>query len=266
MLVLSLLLLSSSCLAWDPAEGDEPWKQHEIALFELVDSINGTFYELMNISSNATTMEIKNKYKEMAKVIHPDKNPETAEEFKQLAAVYNILKDQKSRDNYHRVLDEGLPIWRMPAFYDRQVQVVRHIGLLEGIITLLILASFIQYGMGWAQFLEQKYLSPKPKEKRVKKTKKADTTKEEQKEEEDEWAHLKPSVYDTLPFQIFSLCKMVPELPTYAKDLYSDYQARKEEAAAAEEEKRVWREKQEARRTARKRVNNNSPDSGAESS
>ena len=67
-----------------------------------MDSINGTFYELMNISSNATTMEIKNKYKEMAKVIHPDKNPETAEEFKQLAAVYNILKDQKSRDNYHR--------------------------------------------------------------------------------------------------------------------------------------------------------------------
>ena len=36
MLVLALLLLSSSCLAWDPAEGDEPWKQHEIALFELV--------------------------------------------------------------------------------------------------------------------------------------------------------------------------------------------------------------------------------------
>ena len=71
--------------------------------------------------------------------------------------------------------------------------------------------------MGWAQFLEQKYLSPKPKEKRVKKTKKADATKEEQKEEEDEWAHLKPSVYDTLPFQIVTLCKMVPELPTYAK-------------------------------------------------
>ena len=50
------------------------------------------------------------------------------------------------------------------------------------------------------------------------------------------------------------------------QDLYSDYQARKAEAAVAEEEKKEWREKQEARRSARKRVNNNSPDSGAESS
>merc|ERR1712154_3021 len=58
------------------------------------------------------------------------------------------------------------PDWRMPAFYDRQVQVVRHIGLLEGLITLLVLASFIQYGMGWANYLEQKFLAPKPKEKR----------------------------------------------------------------------------------------------------
>merc|ERR1719228_2123340 len=102
---------------------------------------------------NATTKEIKKEYKKQAMLIHPDKNPETEEQFKQLAAVYNVLKDQKTRDMYHRVLEEGLPEWRMPAFYHRQVQVVRHIGLIEGIITLFILATFIQYGMGWAQFL-----------------------------------------------------------------------------------------------------------------
>merc|ERR1712228_598688 len=118
------------------------------------------------------TKEIKREYKKQAMVIHPDKNPETEEQFKQLAAVYNILKDEKTRAMYHRVLEEGLPDWRMPAFYDRQVQVVRHIGLLEGLITLLILASFIQYGMGWAN----------------------------------EFEHLKPSVYDTLPFQLYELC------------------------------------------------------------
>merc|ERR1712080_148129 len=53
--------------------------------------------------------EIKREYKKQAMLIHPDKNPETEEQFKQLAAVYNILKDQKTRDMYHRVLDEGLP-------------------------------------------------------------------------------------------------------------------------------------------------------------
>ena len=138
------------------------------------------------------------------------------------------------------MLDEGLPDWRMPAFYDRQVQVrnqifsfiqllkeslgskfsifqvVRHIGLLEGIITLLILASFIQYGMGWANYLEQKFLAPKPKEKKVKKVKKSEV-KEETKEAVDEFEHLKPSVYDTLPFQLYELCKQSPELIEYAK-------------------------------------------------
>ena len=68
-----------------------------------VDSVNGTFYELMNISINATTKEIKKEYKKQAMVIHPDKNPETEEQFKQLAAVYNILKDDRTRAMYHRV-------------------------------------------------------------------------------------------------------------------------------------------------------------------
>ena len=93
---------------------------------------------------------------------------------------------------------------------------VRHIGLLEGIITLLILASFIQYGMGWANYLEQKFLAPKPKEKKVKKVKKSEV-KEQTKEAVDEFEHLKPSVYDTLPFQLYELCKQSPELIEYAK-------------------------------------------------
>ena len=95
---------------------------------------------------------------------------------------------------------------------------VRHIGLLEGLVTLLVLASFIQYGMGWANYLEQKFLAPKPKEKRVKKVKKAEAVKEESKEAVvDEFEHLKPSVYDTLPFQLYELCKQSPELLEYAK-------------------------------------------------
>jgi len=253
---LPLLLLVPAALAWDPAEGDVPWQPEEIALFELVDSVNGTFYELMNISMNATTKEIKREYKKQAMQIHPDKNPETEEQFKQLAAVYNILKDERTRAMYHRVLDEGLPEWRMPAFYDRQVQVVRHIGLIEGIITLFILATFIQYGMGWAQFLEQKFLAPK-KEKRVKKNKKAEV-KEANKEEDDELASLRPSVYDTLPFQLYELMKQSPELIEYCKELWEERKLRKEqEAKEAEEEEernRIFLEKKEAKKAGRKRI------------
>lgn len=253
----SLFILLPAAMAWDPAEGDVPWQVEEIALFELVESLNGTtFYEHMNITRNATTKEIKTEYKKQAMLIHPDKNPETEEQFKQLAAVYNVLKDKKSRSNYHRVLDEGLPIWKIPAFYDRQVQIIRHIGLLEGIITLFVLATFIQYGLAWCQFLEQKFLVPK-KEKKMKKSKKSDQ-KEASKEEEDELAHLRPSVYDTLPFQLYGLAKQVPELPAYAKDMWEERRLRKEEEAKEaeleEEERKKYEEKKEAKKASRKRI------------
>merc|ERR1712013_766901 len=236
-------------LAWDPADGDIPWQPEEIALFELVDEINGTFYELMDISRNATTKEIKNKYKELAMVLHPDKNPEMEEEFKRLAAVYNVLKDKKGRANYERVLKEGLPDYKMPAFYDRKVQIVRHIGLLEGIFTLFILATFIQYGMHWAAYLERKMNKQAEKKPRAKKNKKAGAKEvEAEKDEEDESLGPKPTVYDTLPFQVYELCKQAPDLPAYVKGIYEDYRQRKEEERKEKEEEEEARKLHEQRK------------------
>merc|ERR1712215_577652 len=106
-------------------------------------------------------------------VLHPDKNPDKEAEFKQLAVVYNVLKDKRIRAMYERVLEEGLPDWRMPAVYDRKVQIVRHIGLVEGILTLFILATFIQYGMNWAYYFERKINKQAEKKPKTKKTKKA---------------------------------------------------------------------------------------------
>lgn len=263
-LLLTLMALTPALLAWDPSEGDVPWQPEEIALFELVDEVNGTFYDLMNISRNATTKEIKDQYKEMAMLLHPDKNPDTEDQFRQLAAVYNMLKDKKNRKNYERVLTEGLPDWRMPAFYDKKIQVVRHIGLLEGIITLLVLATVIQYGLHWASYLETKYLGPKAPVKKVKKVKKHEKVAAKEAEgasDEEEDSSLKPSVYDTLPFQIYELCKLIPEVPTYVKDAYVERQKFKEEERKEqeelEEEKRKYEEKKEEKKRnkeARKRI------------
>merc|ERR1712183_427505 len=234
----------------------------EIALFELVDEINGTFYELMDISRNATTKEIKNKYKELAMVLHPDKNPEKEEEFKRLAAVYNVLKDKKGRANYERVLEEGLPEYKMPAFYDRKVQIVRHIGLLEGIFTLFVLATFTQYGMHWAAYLERKMNKQAEKKAGGKET-------EAEKEEEDESLGPKPTVYDTLPFQVYELCKQVPDLPAYFKGMYEDYRQRKEEERKEQEEEEEARKLYEQRKLERKQrkvAGIKSASSGTESS
>merc|ERR1719412_839508 len=101
--------------------------------------------------------------------------------------------------------------------------------------------------MGWANYLEQKFLAPKPKEKKPKKVKEGEA-KEESKEVVDEFEHLKPSVYDTLPFQLYELCKQSPELLEYAKGAWEERQTRKKEEAAAEEEAKLRRRQQRRRK------------------
>jgi len=251
LLLFPFLAYVPQLLAWDPADGDIPWQPDEIALFELVDEVNGTFYELMGVERNATSKEIKMRYKELAMVLHPDKNPEKEAEFKQLAAVYNVLKDKKSRANYERVLEEGLPDFRMPAMYDRKIQIVRHIGLLEGIFTLLVLATFIQYGMHWASYWERKMNRQAQKKPKTKKTKKTDQ-KDESDKEDDEELGPKPSVYDTLPFQVYELCKQAPTLPSYCQELYKDYRQRKEEERKEQEEVEEKKKLYEQRKLERK--------------
>merc|ERR1711913_165608 len=141
---------------------------------------------------------------------------------------------------------------RMPAFYDRKVQIVRHIGLLEGIFTLFVLATFIQYGMHWAAYLERKMNKQAEKKPKVKKNKKAGGKEaESDKEEEDESLGPKPTVYDTLPFQVYELGKQVPDLPAYCQGMYSDYMQRKEreeeeEAIRLYEQKKLERKQRKA--------------------
>merc|ERR1712154_74837 len=135
---------------------------------------------MMEVSPNATSKTLKVEYKRLAMLLHPDKSDKenAEEEFRLLAQVYNVLKDKEQRAMYDRVLKEGLPDWRMPAFYDRQIQVVRKVGLLEGLIMLLILTSVIQYGMHWASYAERK-MTLQANEKKKRPEKKAKKTKKE---------------------------------------------------------------------------------------
>merc|ERR1712168_539067 len=172
--------------------------------------------------------------------------------------------------NYERVLEEGLPDYKMPAFYDRKVQIVRHIGLLEGIFTLFVLATFIQYGMHWAAYFERKMNKQAEKKPRAKKNKKAGSKDGEvEKEEENESLGPKPTVYDTLPFQVFELCKQAPDLPAYLQELYADYRQRKEEERKEQEEEEEARkvyEQKKLERKQRKAAGIKSTSSGTESS
>ncbi|WP_204102103.1 MULTISPECIES: J domain-containing protein [Spirulina sp. CCY15215] len=69
-----------------------------------------TYYEILNIFPNATSKEIKTAFRHLARLYHPDFNPnnsEASEQFKQILAAYEVLCDRQQRQNYDRQL--GVP-------------------------------------------------------------------------------------------------------------------------------------------------------------
>lgn len=68
------------------------------------------FYALLNVSPLATEQEIRSAYRKLAKVYHPDLNPDNpaiAEQFKLLTTVFEILSDPEKRAQYDSVIAEN---------------------------------------------------------------------------------------------------------------------------------------------------------------
>ena len=63
------------------------------------------YYKTLGVSKNADKNAIKSAYIQLAKKYHPDKNrgdKNAAEKFKEVNEAYEILKDQKKRQDYDR--------------------------------------------------------------------------------------------------------------------------------------------------------------------
>lgn len=62
------------------------------------------FYELLEVSSQATKQEIKKSYRQLARKFHPD-NSDTGDEdvFKQIQEAYSVLSDDQKRGIYDQV-------------------------------------------------------------------------------------------------------------------------------------------------------------------
>ncbi|MGH1395606.1 MAG: J domain-containing protein [Trichormus sp.] len=63
-------------------------------------------YDTLKVSSNASQAEIKQAYRRLVKLFHPDSNQDTAnhEEIIRINAAYEVLGDSQSRRNYDQKL------------------------------------------------------------------------------------------------------------------------------------------------------------------
>lgn len=65
-------------------------------------------YDILGVTANADEISIKKAYLKMAKIYHPDKNPEGAEKFKEIQLAYEILSNSEKKEIYDKYGEEGL--------------------------------------------------------------------------------------------------------------------------------------------------------------
>ncbi|MDX1540512.1 MAG: DnaJ domain-containing protein, partial [Geminicoccaceae bacterium] len=62
-------------------------------------------YEVLGVARDASADEIKRRYRQLAKELHPDLNPDrpdVGERFKKVTAAYDLLSDEEKRTRYDR--------------------------------------------------------------------------------------------------------------------------------------------------------------------
>ena len=80
------------------------------------------YYELLEVSRNASDAEIKKAYRKLAMKYHPDRNPDDAsseEKFKEIQFAYSILSDKQKRARADYVIHTG------KGYADTRVQLQR---------------------------------------------------------------------------------------------------------------------------------------------
>ena len=59
-----------------------------------------TFYEILELNSNCSLDDIKNSYRRLCKMYHPDRNPDSESKFIEIKKAYETLVDEDLRKEY----------------------------------------------------------------------------------------------------------------------------------------------------------------------
>ncbi|XP_053510740.1 dnaJ homolog subfamily C member 1 isoform X2 [Artibeus jamaicensis] len=221
-LPLLLLLLAAA----GPAHG---WESGDLELFDLVEEVQLNFYQFLGVQQDASSADIRKAYRKLSLTLHPDKNKdENAEtQFRQLVAIYEVLKDDERRQRYDDILINGLPDWRQPVFYYRRV---RKMSNAELALLLFIILTVGHYAVVWSIYLEKQLdelLSRKKREKKKKTGGKSVDLSKLGASEKNERLLMKPQWHDLLPCKLgiwFCLTlKALPHLIQDAGQFYAKY-------------------------------------------
>ncbi|AWP13690.1 putative dnaJ -like subfamily C member 10 [Scophthalmus maximus] len=82
-----------------------------VTLLAAVWAESGDYYNLLGVSRDATTREIRRGFKKLALTMHPDKNPgdpSAHDRFLQVNRAYEVLKDEDLRKKYDKYGEKGL--------------------------------------------------------------------------------------------------------------------------------------------------------------
>ncbi|XP_073347432.1 dnaJ homolog subfamily C member 1 [Pagrus major] len=235
LVCLTLLVSSPPLSAWDA----------DLELLDLVEEIPQTFYQFLSLDQDAPAAEIKKAYRRLSLSLHPDKNKdENAEtQFRQLVAIYEVLKDEERRRKYDDILVNGLPDWRQPVFYYRRV---RKMSNAELAFLLFLILTVGHYAVIWSIYLEKQLDELLSKKKKEKKKKLSSRPAEDLRcigQDRTDRVQDRPHWQDILPLKLsiwlYLSIKNLPQTVQEVKQYYEDYQQMKQqqrEEAEAEQE------------------------------
>ncbi|CAH9119381.1 unnamed protein product [Cuscuta europaea] len=110
-------------------------------------------YDLLGISQNANSSEIKKAYYKLSLKFHPDKNPdpESRAKFVKIANAYEILKDEATREQYDYAIAHPEEIFYNTARY-YQAYYGHKTDPRAVLVGLLLILSLFQYLNQWTRY------------------------------------------------------------------------------------------------------------------